>query len=150
MNRFFAKISIIFLLLVLFSSCYKDITYTNLETAKFSSKNEYGNIILYIKLNNPNFYSVQIVESDLNLYLNDTHLGEIKGDYEIKIPSKTETIIELPLKIKLTDLIFNVGNVINLIKNKDTKISVNGSITGKAFFFKNEVDINEETNISLY
>jgi len=143
-----AKISIIILFVTILTGCYKNIEFVGLESFDVSPTSQ--NIKLYVKVNNPNFYSIKIVETDLDIYLNDKHLGEIQGEHKIKIPANKDYVAELPIKVNLADLLFNAGNFKDLLKDEETIVKVQGTITGKVFFFKKTININEETNISLY
>lgn len=146
----FAKVSIIILMLTFLSSCYKDVDFIGLKSASFSNSNNNGNILLFVEVDNPNFYAIKIVESDLDIYLDDNHLGEIQGTHKVKIPSNATSVVEIQVQVNITDVIFNVGNIFDLIKNEDTELKIKGTITAKAFFVKKTVNIDETTDLSLY
>jgi len=93
--RTLAKVSIIILMLTFLNGCYKQVDFVGLKSASFSSTNPNGNILLFVEVNNPNFYSIKIIESDLDIYIDGSHLGKIQGTHEIKIHSKEETIVEI-------------------------------------------------------
>ena len=144
-----AKVSILIVFLALSSGCYKDVEFVEFESAKVNVENNVGIITLIVKLNNPNFYVIRIVESDVDIYMNGTHLGLISSKQDINLPSNSELIIELPIEVNILDLIFNVPNIWNLFKNDEVKFKFDGTITGKTFFGQKEFEISEEKSISL-
>lgn len=147
--KIFAKVSIIILMLIFLTGCYKQVDFVGLKSASYSNTNSNGNILLYVEVDNPNFYPIKIVESDLDIYINNNHLGKIKGTHKIKISSKGTSIVEIPIKINVADVIFNVGNIFDLVKNEDTELRISGSITAKALFIKKIIQIDEISNFSM-
>ena len=145
----FAKVSILIIFLVFSSSCYKDVEFVELQTASVNIENNVGIITLVLKVNNPNFYTIQIIESDVDIYMNGTHLGLINNEQNIKLNSNSESIIELPIEINILDLVFNVPNIWNLFKAGEITFKFKGNITGKTFFGQKEFEILEEKTISL-
>ncbi|MBN2892136.1 MAG: LEA type 2 family protein [Bacteroidales bacterium] len=143
------KIGILFLFLILSSGCYKDVEFVELESANIKVEDNVGVINLFVKISNPNFYSIQIVESDVDIYLNGTHLGLVSNKQDIKLPANSETVIELPIEVNILDLILNVPNIWNLFKSNDVTYKIEGTIVGKVLFGQKEFQISEEKNISI-
>lgn len=144
-----AKISILFVFLALTSGCYKSIEYVELESASVEVENNVGVINLIVKLNNPNFYPINISESDLDIYMNGTHLGLINTKLNIKLASNSESVAEIPIEVNILDLIFNVPNIWSLFKAKEVTFKFKGTITGKTIIGQKEFEIDEEETISL-
>ncbi|MBN2664677.1 MAG: LEA type 2 family protein [Bacteroidales bacterium] len=147
--KIFAKVSIIILMLTFLTGCYKQVDFVGLKSASVSNTNTNGNILLFVEVDNPNFYPIKIVESDIDVYVDNTHLGKIKGIHKIKIPSKGPSIVEIPVKVNIADIIFNVGNIFDLVKNQQTELRISGTITAKALFIKKTIQIDEVSEISL-
>ncbi|MEA3450734.1 MAG: LEA type 2 family protein [Bacteroidota bacterium] len=144
-----AKIIIFLLITTITFSCYKQVEFTEFESADFDMKKNKGKIILYIKMNNPNFYKVKIVETDLRIYLNDKYLGDVKDINQIILPVRNETIVEIPLQITLMNIFFNAGNISDFfLDSKDLKIKIEGDVVGKTIFGRKKMEVNHEKNIS--
>jgi LEA14-like dessication related protein len=143
------KISIIFLFTVIFSGCYKQVEFKELETVTIDMNNSEGSFILFIKLNNPNFFPIKITESDLNFSVNNINFGQVNSKQKIKLPANTETIIEVPIKLSITGLLFQYNELINIFKNKEANFKIKGNIIAQAFFIKKTIDINQEKIVSL-
>ena len=147
--KILAKISILIVFILFTSGCYQDVEFVKLETARVKVENNVGVITLVMKVNNPNFYTIQIVESDVDIYMNGSHLGLINSKQNIKLQSKSESIIELPIEVNILDIIFNVPNIWNLFKAEEVVFKLEGTIKGKTFFGQKEFNISEEKTISL-
>ena len=145
----FAKISIIVLMITFLNSCYKQVEFVELKSADFSTSNSKGEIMLHIKISNPNFYAIKLKESDLDIYLNDTHIGKIDDKLSINIPANSDEIIDIPLTIGIADILFNFGNLKDFATNKEVTVKVKGTVTGKALFFTKTMEINKETDLIL-
>ncbi len=131
------------------SSCYKDVEFVELKSADFSTSNTKGEIMLHIKVNNPNFYAIKLKESDLDIYINDTHIGKIEEKLSINIPAKSDKTIDIPLTISITDILFNFGNFKDFATNQEVTVKVKGTVTGKVLFFTKTIKIDKETELTL-
>ncbi len=141
----FAKISIIFFITALTFSCYKPLELGEVKSVNLNFDDDDGQLEVFLEITNPNFYSITIVESNLDVYLNGTHLGKIKDSQNVKIPANSSTIVQLNMHINLQDVLSNVFNLITLFsEDSDTDVKIEGTITGKTFFGKKEIPINEE------
>lgn len=146
----FAKLSIIIIFLAFsLSGCYKDVEFVELETASVKGENNVGVITLFVKINNPNFYKIQIVESDIDIYMNGSHLGLITSDQNIELPANKETTVELPIEVNILDLVLNVPNIWKLFKANEATFKLEGTIVGKVLVGKKEFEISEEETVSL-
>jgi len=144
-----AKIIIFLLLTTITFSCYKQIEFTEFESVDVDLKKNDGEIILYVKINNPNFYKVKIIEADLKVYMNDKFLGDVNDIDEIVLPARNETIVEIPLKINIMNILFNAGNISNFFSDSENvDISIKGDVIGKTIFGKKEMEIDQEKGIS--
>ncbi len=145
----FAKVTILFLFLISLTACYKDVEYVDFNGANVEVEDNVGVITLFVKLKNPNFYTIKIVQSDIDIYLNDKHLGIITTEHNVVLPKKSETIVELPIEINILDLVFNVPNIVKIFKSQELKLGFEGTITGKVLFGQKQFFISEEQIISL-
>jgi LEA14-like dessication related protein len=145
----FAKVGILFVFLALTSGCYKSIEFVKLESASVNIENNVGVINLTIKLNNPNFFPINISESDLDIYMDGTHLGLINSDLNVKLAANSESVVEIPIEVNILDLIFNVPNIWSLFKAEEVTFRFKGTITGKTIIGQKEFEIDEEETISL-
>ncbi len=145
----FAKIAIFILISTITFSCYKPLEFSNFESANMDFNNSHGQIILKVKVKNPNFYKIKIIKTNLEVFINDDSLGEINDDLNVSIAANSSASIEIPMNINLTDIISNTGNFLTFFsKSYSTKIKVEGTVIGKTFFGKKKIKINQQKTIS--
>lgn len=144
------KLNILFIFLALsLTSCYKEVEFVSLESAKLDIKDNTGYIILTAKMHNPNFYSIQIEKSDIDVFINNNHLGLISSDQNIKLPANKETIIEIPIAVNLLDLVLNIPNIWSLFRQDEITLKFYGTINGKTLFGSKQFKIAEDKTIFL-
>jgi len=145
----FAKIIFLLLFVVINSNCNKDIEYVSFESASIGLDNNVGVISIYVKLKNPNSYAIHIVDTEVDIYMNGTSLGLIKNSHDIKIPSKVISVVEIPIRIDLLDLVINIPNIYKLFKAKEVTFKVEGKIVAKTPLSNKEFFISEEQKVSI-
>lgn len=106
----------------------------------------YGDIIMY----NPNKMGVKLNDMLMNIELNDKHVATAGQKEPVPIKAKSEFAVPLNLTVK-PDMTLTEGltNVINIIKTREMKVTVNGVIVVKAFGVKLSIPIKQDEKVDL-
>jgi LEA14-like dessication related protein len=122
---------------ILMTSCrsvkdleYKEVKNVKLDKAGFSSIIVKADVVYY----NPNKFSVEVNQANVDIFLNDNFLGNSKQTVQTKIPR--ESIFILPLQIEIDNKNL-LKNGLNALFNKEVTLKMKGSVrAGKAGIFK--------------
>lgn len=125
------------LLIVTMTSCrtvkdleYKEVKNIKLDKAGFSSIIVKADVVYY----NPNKFSVEVNQANVDIFLNDNFLGNSKQIVQTKIPK--ESIFILPLQVEIDNKNL-LKNGLNALFNKEVTLKMKGSVrAGKAGIFK--------------
>lgn len=106
----------------------------------------YGDIIMY----NPNKMGVKLHDMLMNIELNDKHVATAGQKEPVPIKAKSEFAVPLNLTIK-PDMTFMEGltHLVNIIKTREMKVTVNGVIVVKAFGVKVSIPIKQDEKVDL-
>jgi LEA14-like dessication related protein len=106
----------------------------------------YGDIMLY----NPNKMGVKLNDILMNIELNDKHVATAGQKEPVSVKAKSEFAVPLNLTIK-PDMTLSEGltNIINIIKKKEIKVTINGVIVVKAFGVKVSIPIKQDEKVDL-
>jgi LEA14-like dessication related protein len=88
---------------------------------------------------NPNSFSVELQESNLDLFVGDQFLGKARQTQKIRVPAKQNFSLPVSLKVPTHTLL---KSSLNLLSNQPVKVGAKGSVNvGKAGIFK-KIDID--------
>ena len=151
--RFILFAILIFMCTSLLSCIYKDVEIVKLENAavkKFSSKGIEADVFLKVK--NPNSYNISIVNSDLDIFINEKPVGKAKIADKITFPKNSEKIHCIHIESDFEKLGSGVLTTLaSVLMSQSINLGVKGDITAKAFILqkKVKVDIKENVGYSL-
>lgn len=132
------------------SCIYKNVEIVKLENAavkKFSSKGIEAEVFLKVK--NPNGYNISIINSDLDVFVNDKAVGKAKVTDKIMFPKKSEEVHRVHFESDFEKLGGGVLTTLaSVVMSQTIHLGVKGEITVKAGFLKKKlkVDIKENVN----
>jgi LEA14-like dessication related protein len=119
---------LVLLALALMASCaqpkpliYKDVERVSFKKADFTSVT----LKVELKLYNPNKYALMLKDPLLEIYINDKHVGYASIDDKLAIPARDTFIVPAMLRI---DLLNAIPNAIQVIRNKEITLRVDGSL----------------------
>lgn len=139
-----AKLNILILILIFFTSCYKPVEFVNVEKTDFNFGKGNNELILHFNLYNPNFYNLKIIHSDLKVSVNGTKVGDVTSDEVFELKSKDTTLTDFKMDLNLMDIIGGLGQI---IKSDNTELRVTGYITAKTLFGKKIIKIDQNKSI---
>lgn len=114
--------------LVMLASCAqpKPLIYKDVERVSFR-KADLTSVTLKVelKLYNPNKYALMLKDPTLEIYINDRHVGYASIEDKLVIPGRDTFIVPAVLRI---DLLNAIPNAIQVIRNKEITLRVDGSL----------------------
>jgi len=119
---------ILLLLSVCIFSCKapKDLIYQNVQDFKLEKAGlEQTALSMDIRLYNPNNYTLKLKKADVDVYLNDTHLGKmsVKGKFAVR---KLDTLtLPVVLDVELKNIL---PNALQLLMNSEVDIKLKGTL----------------------
>ncbi len=142
---------ILLLIILTFSltSCYKDVEFVRIESVDADFDGNVSVLTFEVRINNPNSFKINIVESNIDIFLNDKHLAVLKSEHDILLPANKESVIQLPIEINILDVIFNIPNIWSLLKSSQATFKFDGYVVGKFIFGKKKIKVSEERVLSL-
>jgi LEA14-like dessication related protein len=137
---------------LLLVSCleYQDIQFKgiqNIEVKEFTQKNIELEITALI--NNPNNYNISIVGSDLDLYIGGSKVGKAELGKKVKFLKKQQRAYSVVVKTDLKNATGGIAGLMGVFLTKKAKISIKGTITGKARGVRKKFPVDFTENISL-
>jgi LEA14-like dessication related protein len=145
-----------FLLTLLLVSVLVSCSFQELELIKMESINltkmsaEEIELQLTARVKNPNGYKVAIVDSDLEIYVNDQHVGKARIKNKVKFPAN-ETSSQLIVLSNKPGNMLSAGfsSLMALFSSNSMKITVKGRVKGRAGVVGKNIDIEFTERIKL-
>ena len=147
LNKFVVS-PFIFSLLFLVSGCIEEpdiIKYDNFEIDQYEN-----NVLTFhfdLTVNNPNNFKIKLKKADFNVKIEDELLGEAKLDEKLLIASNQESIIRVPITIKLEK--GAIFRLLRFARSEGITITIDGLAKGSVFCIPKKVKVKESKEISL-
>lgn len=150
MRKLFNKKQLILFVLPLILSC------GNLENIEIGEpqnikvrgfEDNYLLVDVELPVNNPSFYTINISDMDVRVFLNDRFLGKLIIDEKIKIKPKQSTIYKLPVKIRIANILGTAFIMMNMKKGKEAAVKFEGEVKARSFLLFKTIEINETRNV---
>ncbi len=131
--------------MVILTSCYKPVEFVEIKKADLSVGNNANNeLMMTMKIYNPNFYKLKITNSDIDVYINDTKIGEINNHETYTLAARDTSLIEMGMDINLVNIISGLGN---LLGRDDKNLKIDGYVTAKTLFGSKNIRIEQSKNL---
>jgi LEA14-like dessication related protein len=133
----FTSVFISFVFTITFISCsapkaleYRDFQNFTISSLGFSASTVKMDLVYY----NPNNFGLQLKQTDLDIYINNTFLGHTTQQYQVSIPRRDQFSIPIQIDVDMKNLL---KNSILTFFNKQVLVKMTGIIkVGKANIFK--------------
>ncbi len=102
-----------------------------------------------IPVNNPSFYNIKITDIDMRVYLNGSYIGKLIVDESVVIKRKKEQIYQLPVKIRLANVLGAAFIMMNLKQGQEVQVRFDGTVTGRSMLVKKTFDVDETTKVRI-
>jgi len=151
MNRY-SPILLSVLVSIFFVSCnsvkdleFKQIKNVRLEKLGFAKSTLSAEVVYY----NPNNFSLELSQSEFDIYINNNLLGHSSQQTQVKIPNRKAFSLPIQFELDMKNLI---KNGINGLIQKEVEIRTVGKIkAGKAGIFKIlPLDFTTKQQLSLF
>lgn len=146
------KIVSFLLLIFLFSSCGK---FENIEFGEpqdFKVQGFEDNHLLVnvnVPVENPTIYRIKLTNIDVRVFLNGKYIGKLLIDDNVVIKGNENRIYELPVKVRLNNLLGAAFIMMNLKKGQSVEVKFEGTITAKTMLIKKNIEIDDKVNIVI-
>jgi LEA14-like dessication related protein len=106
-------------------------------------------IDVVLPVENPTIHSIVIKNIDVRVFLQNKYIGKLVVDENIRIKPKSNTTYELPVKVRLANLLGAAFIMMNLKKGSESDIRLEGEIQARSLFITKTVEINENRKMSF-
>ena len=137
------------LLMVFLGSCVQEVTLSEVENVKIEKNSNSLDVILYLKINNPNSFKIKIKKIDLDLTLNSWEVGEVISNEELILDPNSEDVYAVSVNVDIDNVITGGIALISLFSKDKATVKVVGELKAKAFFVSKIIKIDEIKEISL-
>ncbi|MDZ4750286.1 MAG: LEA type 2 family protein [Flavobacteriales bacterium] len=135
---------ILFLTLTL-SSCkiYQDVDVIEVENVVFREFDiEGAEAEVWLRIKNPNSYKVVLTESNIDLYLEGKHMGQVQLLENMVVPKKSLSTQVMKVEVTYDNMEDLLGNVLMFLFKENFVLEAKGHVKGKALFVAKKVDVN--------
>jgi LEA14-like dessication related protein len=146
----FLQIVAALVMLISLESCkvYQDIEFKGVKQTRFTSFNSDGVACEFdVELFNPNPYSISLMRSDIDLFLEGTRLGNVELPSWAVLKGKESTTLRLSCTAEPASIPKLLGGAIGLVFKKEVVIEGKGNITAKAFLITKTVPVEFKQRI---
>lgn len=123
---------------------FRDIKNVRIAKAGFKSTTLSLNVLMY----NPNSFGLELSETDLDIFLDNTYFGHSGQRFKIAIPRKAEFKVPITLEVNSKNFL---KNGLNALFNKKIELKIKGAIRlGKSGIYKTiNIDYTGTHEVSL-
>lgn len=135
-------------LIFLFTSCslFEEIDLVGVDNFKMGKlESKQINFSLDVKVNNPNFYGINIKPSTVDVFVNDEIIAKAYLDEKIKLTRKKEDTYHVPLHAELVD--GAMFKIMKLAFKSKVVLKISGKVKGSVLGIPKKVEINESKEI---
>lgn len=96
------------------------------------------------EVKNPSGFNIKVKPANLDLYLDNKLVGDLKIDEKVKIKKRSEGVYEMPVTA-----FFDKGLPLSTIMKGRVTAKIDGKIKAKVFLIGKKFEVNETMPISL-
>ena len=120
---------LLFFVAVFLSACGqpKELVYQDVENFKVQQiADNKAAISLDIRLYNPNNYKIKLKDADIDVFVNDNHIGTVRKEEKIEIPKNDTCLVPVILNVDLKGLLPNALQLV--LSNGIADIKLSGTV----------------------
>ena len=137
--------------ITILTGCYRQLEVINVEDFSEISIGLKGlRSNLDVKIYNPNFYNIELYETEIKLRVRDIEAGDVSLSEIVNLGARDTAIIRLHVVTRegaIAEILKT--DVINFIQGEEVPFSASGTVSGKSWGFKVEVPLEHSQNLSL-
>lgn len=103
--------------------------------------------VVTLKVNNPTWYPITLKDLELRTQINGRYIGKVYLDEKIKIKAKRESEVEIPVTLKISNIMATAFVMLNMKNAEQLIIEIDGDVTARSYLFTKKVEVNESFNI---
>lgn len=151
-TRRFWTLALVFVFATTLTSCsfYDDVEV--IEVQKVDVKEFSKDIIsadIYLKIDNPNFYKIKLMESDIDLFMNGKKMGKLHLREPLELPKKEVSVQALRMTADISDMSGDfIANTLTLLFAKSVELKAEGFVKGKAMGVGRKVKVDFKHDIA--
>lgn len=153
MSRLFAKSSCLLLLVLLLSNCsYKEVVFKGVQDIQVGKFDKAGmEVTATVALENPNSYSINVKDPDVDVFLNNLYLGKVHLDRQVVLAARSSEVYIIPLHASFDGGGGNVlAALISTAISGKGELKLKGMVTGGLGpFFRKKFPFEETEMIDL-
>ena len=154
MTTFFRYFTFLVIVISL-ESClaFKDLEFKGISSHKIEEMSFKNGIKLNlgIKLENPNWFAIKAKGGEVNVKANGINLGKFKISKSVKIPKKSDGVVEIGIESKIKNLLG--GGLLSIVSIASTggklKIDIDGYVHASALGVSKKIKVSTTEYIGL-
>lgn len=146
MKPFFCLMLLIMLSTLLSCVSYKEVQHTkvvSVNVREITAKKMVSDIELQI--NNPNPYTIRVVNFDLNVFINNLPSGKATIKEKLVLKKKSDDVHRLIIE---TDMANAATGLFSSLFTRTVKLGLKGDVSAKAYFIKKKIPLDLEETVS--
>lgn len=100
-------------------------------------------------IENPSGLRFRIVDVDLDVYINEEHLGRIRNVDNVLIPSRSSELYTFPLRVEFANILRGALSMFNFFLDRKAYVEVTGEIRVRSFPFSRTIPVEEKTILHM-
>jgi LEA14-like dessication related protein len=100
-----------------------------------------------VPIENPNNLKFRVTDVDMNISVNNKPVGRVTQMDRVVIPARSSELYQLKFEVQLTGLMGGMLTLMQIAKQDEIEIHVEGQIKGKSFLFGRVINIDERSKV---
>lgn len=110
------------------------------------------NMMAEIKLNNPNFFSIELLDSEFDLYVDNQKIGVGRIISDLKLPGHSNDYYDVKIESEFKSL--NTSTLLSLLQGsifakEKVPFKVEGMVKGKALMITKSIDLEYSGEVPI-
>lgn len=102
-----------------------------------------------IPIENPTLHHITLREMDVKVFLNNQYIGKLLIDETVKIKPKSDEIYQLPVKIRLANILSTAFIMMNMKPGVSADLRFEGEVVAGTRIFKKSLPIKESRKVKF-
>ncbi len=107
-------------------------------------------MVIFLPIENTNNLSFNVINSDIDVYLNSRKLGEVNQIEKFRIAKKSNDVYPVVFEIETADALASMIAVIRDLQSGSPKIGLKGRIRAGRFLIIKNIDLDHEQTFFVY
>lgn len=147
----FLFIIVMIFITTMYSCQMQDLVIGNPEGLKVDELNR-KNIGLTVDLpvENPNNFGFTVKGVDMDLYINNVKMGNIKKMGRVKVKSKSSEVYPISFSVNPSDLVGGAWSILRDLSGGSVELRLNGSVKVSKFLVAKKIKLDEKQVVEIF